>query len=510
MDIEKTFTDIANRTVSLPRSTLKGAAALAKMTAEEVDWILSENSPVYRMFQFLFPNDDGNLWQQFTEWCRRKVSLFHGTPKSGDKKGQKGGDSGLAITSKAGQVASGLKSNAAADKLDTEAAKGANVSQSYAALSDQSSKMSRVVQSLTNSLSNLNDALNPKGGTGGPSRGSSLEMGTGGGPTRGSALERGTGGPAAGSPATMGIGNDASYQKSSDKGISNASFQNAFGRTGVVTSIFRGLLNANKSSSPTAAPTADAAAATAGAGPPAGGIPSGSAAGGNNYGTGGVINPQGGMNSTSRAVWAKTFLSQLGAPMTPGNLQFVYDWQISEGGSGNNPLNTGKSKASSTGNSSAGGAAGYSTVQSGIDGAIEYVGSMSNYRNLKAKLMDGSSYQADVAALIASPWAASHYGGRLNSSPFPTGLARGSQEIDRDGLRYLHRGERVTPAAENTTIDRYSRGKASTGGVLIHLEFKAGSITLGPGSSQMDAKAFVDQVSTRLENHKTIKAIARG
>jgi hypothetical protein len=122
--------------------------------------------------------------------------------------------------------------------------------------------------------------------------------------------------------------------------------------------------------------------------------------------------------------WAENFLSQLGAPVTPGNEQFVYDWEQSEGGGGEyNPLNEGpvpgQPQLTSTGSQYGGGAADYVSYAAGIQGAVDYL-NMSNYTQLKAALMANNPTEAEQA-LFASPWAASHYGygSSFSNAPLP-------------------------------------------------------------------------------------------
>lgn len=122
--------------------------------------------------------------------------------------------------------------------------------------------------------------------------------------------------------------------------------------------------------------------------------------------------------------WAQNFLKALGAPVTPGNEQFVYDWEKSEGGGGKyNPLNQGPvpghPELTTTGSQYGGGAADYASYAAGIQGAVDYL-NMSNYTQVKAALMANNPTQAR-AALIASPWAASHYGGgsSFSNAPLP-------------------------------------------------------------------------------------------
>jgi hypothetical protein len=122
--------------------------------------------------------------------------------------------------------------------------------------------------------------------------------------------------------------------------------------------------------------------------------------------------------------WAEDFLSQLGAPVTPGNEQFVYDWEQSEGGGGEyNPLNEGpvpgQPQLTTTGSQYGGGAADYASYAAGIQGAVDYL-DMSNYTQVKAALMANNPTEAEQA-LFASPWAASHYGygSSFSAAPLP-------------------------------------------------------------------------------------------
>jgi hypothetical protein len=115
----------------------------------------------------------------------------------------------------------------------------------------------------------------------------------------------------------------------------------------------------------------------------------------------------------SAATWAKTLIQRLGVPDTPAMEQFVYDWEVSEGGGGKfNPLNQGlvpgHPELTTSGIQFGGGAADYASWDAGFIGAVDYIAHMSNYTNLYAHMKAGDAAGAR-AALIASPWAASHY-----------------------------------------------------------------------------------------------------
>lgn len=118
--------------------------------------------------------------------------------------------------------------------------------------------------------------------------------------------------------------------------------------------------------------------------------------------------------------WAKDLLSAIGAPSDPATVQVVYDWEVSEGAGGQyNPLNQGPvpghPELTTTGSQYGGGAADFASWQAGLQGAVDYL-NMGNYAAIKRSLVAGDA-SAARAAIIASPWAGSHYG---NGSSFST------------------------------------------------------------------------------------------
>lgn len=125
--------------------------------------------------------------------------------------------------------------------------------------------------------------------------------------------------------------------------------------------------------------------------------------------------------------WANDLLDAIGAPKSAGNVQVIYDWEVSEGGGGKyNPLNQGPvpghPELTTTGSQYGGGAADYASWQAGITGAKDYLG-MANFRAIKNALVSGNS-SAARNAIINSPWAASHYGhGSAFSNEPPPGAA---------------------------------------------------------------------------------------
>src|SRR5271166_362077 len=90
-----------------------------------------------------------------------------------------------------------------------------------------------------------------------------------------------------------------------------------------------------------------------------------------------------GGGSGAAVTWAQDLLTAIGAPLSAGNVQFVYDWEESEGGGGKyNPLNqgdvSGQPNLTSTGSQYGGGAADFVSWQAGITGAAAYL-NMANF-----------------------------------------------------------------------------------------------------------------------------------
>lgn len=111
--------------------------------------------------------------------------------------------------------------------------------------------------------------------------------------------------------------------------------------------------------------------------------------------------------------WARDLLTAAGLPVSAANIQFIYDWELNEGGGGKyNPLNQGpvpgRPELTSTGQRYGGGAADYVSWQAGITGGAAYL-NMPDYAGVLAALKD-SDYHAAAVALWKSPWARSHYG----------------------------------------------------------------------------------------------------
>ena len=120
--------------------------------------------------------------------------------------------------------------------------------------------------------------------------------------------------------------------------------------------------------------------------------------------------------------WAQQFLTKIGAPVTPGNTEFVYQWEKSEGGGGKyNPLNTGgvygHPELTTTGTQYGGGANDFASWDAGLTGSAintETPGP-DNYPAIITALKNNNPSEARQA-LWSSGWAASHYGYGANWS----------------------------------------------------------------------------------------------
>lgn len=123
--------------------------------------------------------------------------------------------------------------------------------------------------------------------------------------------------------------------------------------------------------------------------------------------------------------WAQQLLTKLGAPVTPGNTEFVYQWEKSEGGGGKfNPLNTGgvygHPELTTTGTQYGGGANDYASWNAGLVGSAINIQTPGpdNYPAIIAALKRNDPVGARQA-LWRSGWAASHYGYGSNWSNAP-------------------------------------------------------------------------------------------
>ena len=131
--------------------------------------------------------------------------------------------------------------------------------------------------------------------------------------------------------------------------------------------------------------------------------------------------------------WAQDLQKNLGIQVNATDTQFIYDWELAEGGGGKfNPLNQGPvpghPELTSTGQQFGGGAADFVSWQAGLTGSVDYL-HMPNFQGILKGLQD-KNYGEAKSALVASPWAASHYGGGAN---FPNTPAPGASQLASGG-----------------------------------------------------------------------------
>lgn len=114
--------------------------------------------------------------------------------------------------------------------------------------------------------------------------------------------------------------------------------------------------------------------------------------------------------------WAQQLLTKLGVPVTPGNTEFIYQWEKSEGGGGKfNPLNTGgvygHPELTTTGEQYGGGANDFASWDAGLIGSAINIQTPGpdNYPAIITALRNNDPAGARQA-LWNSGWAASHYG----------------------------------------------------------------------------------------------------
>ena len=107
--------------------------------------------------------------------------------------------------------------------------------------------------------------------------------------------------------------------------------------------------------------------------------------------------------SSNEASFATSVLTDLGAPVTQSNLDFIERWIAREGGGGaNNPLNTTQQMSGSTalsGNSA--GVQNYGDLDVGVQATVKTLRN-GYYPNIVAALMAGNASQADAQGVLAS------------------------------------------------------------------------------------------------------------
>lgn len=228
--------------------------------------------------------------------------------------------------------------------------------------------------------------------------------------------------------------------------------------------------------------------------------------------------------------WAQQFLTALGAPVTPGNVQFVYDWEKSEGGGGKyNPLNTGPVSQhpewTTTGEQYGGGAADYTSWDTGIMGPVYYLEhyQQDTYSKILQALRNNDPVGAR-AALWASPWAASHYGYGTNWSnaavpggqpvlPASGGTGDGSSPSTVDTVANDETcAWKVKSIVGTSCIVSKAQVRAILGGLLISAGVVVGLVgavlLVSYGLRESSAGKMAQQAITLLPGGTAIKAAA--
>lgn len=128
----------------------------------------------------------------------------------------------------------------------------------------------------------------------------------------------------------------------------------------------------------------------------------------------------GGTNLDTHAGWARALLAAERMPQTSCNLNAVLEWEAREGGGfGNqasyNVLNVNPGPGAGWPGHNAIGAWAFPDAQTGLRYTVATLNN-GNYGGILAALRAGNDAQAVCDAIMASPWAASHYGGTLAAS----------------------------------------------------------------------------------------------
>ena len=128
----------------------------------------------------------------------------------------------------------------------------------------------------------------------------------------------------------------------------------------------------------------------------------------------------GGTSLDTRAGWARALLAADRLPQTSCNMSAVLEWEAREGGGfGNqahfNPLNVNPGPGAGWPGYNATGAWAFPDAQTGLRYTVSTLNN-GYYGGILAALRRGNSAQAVCNAIMASPWAASRYGGTLTAS----------------------------------------------------------------------------------------------
>lgn len=128
----------------------------------------------------------------------------------------------------------------------------------------------------------------------------------------------------------------------------------------------------------------------------------------------------GGTSLDTHAGWARGLLAADRLPQTGCNVSAVLEWEAREGGGfGNqahyNPLNVNPGPGAGWPGYSATGAWAFPDAATGLRYTVATLNN-GYYGGILAALRAGNSAQAVCNAIMASPWAASRYGGTLTAS----------------------------------------------------------------------------------------------
>lgn len=126
----------------------------------------------------------------------------------------------------------------------------------------------------------------------------------------------------------------------------------------------------------------------------------------------------GGHNLGTRRGWARAFLAAIPEPVTRCNVNAVVAWEHAEGGGFgnqalNDPLNVNPPAGTPWPGYHAIGAWAFPDPQTGLDYTVQVV---RNYPGIRAALSAGNDPQGVCDAIMASPWAGSHYNGTLTAA----------------------------------------------------------------------------------------------
>lgn len=139
---------------------------------------------------------------------------------------------------------------------------------------------------------------------------------------------------------------------------------------------------------------------------------------------GGIIPAQllslGSGSLSTHSGWAKAFLAADGKPLTKCNRNAVVAWEYAEGGgfgnqAQNNPLNVNPPYGTGWPGYHATGAWAFPDAETGLRYTVATIRNGS-YQGIQDALRAGDDAQAVCNAIMASPWAASHYSGRLTAT----------------------------------------------------------------------------------------------